>query len=338
MASASDRVVFVGTAEGLYRAEPGGDRYEASVAGLQGKGTVRAPLVVDRDDPRRLYAGTNRGGMFRSEDGGGTWREINDGIVYKEIWSVDQHPRTGELIVGTGPAAIFKSVDRGDTWTECEQLRTLPTTKEWTFPNPPHVAHVKGLGLYAEDPSLIFGSVEEGWAIRTRDGGTTWQNLKDGVEFDLHYINIMPDDPATIVATSGNGFYRSQDGGDSWSECSQGLSCRYLAPMVVHPARPCVFFTAAAAVPPPGWRRPEGADASFFRTENRADSWQKLTGGLPEHFTAAPRATAGDPEDPDAFFVGMTDGSVWMSEDGGESFRQILGGLPPITSLRVARR
>jgi hypothetical protein len=34
----------------------------------------------------------------------------------------------------------------------------------------------------------------------------------------------------------------------------------------------------------------------------------------------------------------MTDGSVWMSDDGGESFSQILGGLPPITSLRVGRR
>jgi photosystem II stability/assembly factor-like uncharacterized protein len=108
--------------------------------------------------------------------------------------------------------------------------------------------------------------------------------------------------------------------------------------MVVHPARPGAIFTAAAAVPPPGWRRPEGAEASFFRSDDRGDSWQKLTGGLPAHFTAAPRATAGDPDDPDTYLVGMTDGSVWMSEDGGDSFREILSGLPSITSLRVARR
>ena len=83
---------------------------------------------------------------------------------------------------------------------------------------------------------------------------------------------------------------------------------------------------------------PEGADAAFFRSEDRADSWERLTGGLPDHFTAAPRATAGDPDDPDAFFVGMTDGSVWMSDDGGESFREVLAGLPQIASLKVARR
>jgi hypothetical protein len=59
---------------------------------------------------------------------------------------------------------------------------------------------------------------------------------------------------------------------------------------------------------------------------------------LPEHFKDGPRATAGDPEDPSAFFVGMTDGTVWMSEDGGESFRQILSDLPQATSIRIAHR
>ena len=338
MAVTTDRALYVGTTEGLYHAEPDGVRYEAELIGLQGKGAVRAPLVIDKDDPRRLYAGTNRAGMQRSEDGGKTWREINEGIVYKEIWSAEQHPVTGELVIGTGPATIFKSSDRGDTWIECEGLKRLPTTKEWTFPNPPHVAHVKGLALYADDPQLIYGSVEEGWCVRSRDGGRSWDNLKDGVEFDLHYVAVMPDNPSTIIATSGNGAFRSTDGGETWKECIQGLTHRYLAAPVINGERPNVVFTAAAAVPPPGWRRPEGADAAFFRSENRADSWEKLTGGLPEHFTAAPRATAGDPDDPDAYFVGMTDGSVWMSEDGGESFREILSGLPQIASLRVARR
>jgi hypothetical protein len=40
----------------------------------------------------------------------------------------------------------------------------------------------------------------------------------------------------------------------------------------------------------------------------------------------------------DGFFVGMTDGTVWMSEDGGESFRQILSGLPEVVSLKVVHR
>ena len=338
MAATSDRVLYVGTTEGLYRAEPDGVRFEAELIGLQGKGAVRSPLVVDKDDPRRLYAGTTRAGMQRSDDGGKTWREIDEGIVYKEIWSLEQHPKTGELFAGTGPASIFKSSDGGETWVELEEMKRLRSTKEWTFPNPPHVAHVKGMSLAADDPRLIYGAVEEGWCVRSRDGGQSWDNLIEGVEFDLHYVRVMPDDMETIIATSGNGVFRSEDGGDSWKECREGLTHRYHAAPVVHAARPKVLFTAAAAVPPPGWRRPEGADAAFFRSEDQGESWERLQGGLPAHFTAAPRATAGDPDDPDAYFVGMTDGSVWMSEDGGESFREVLSGLPQIASVRVARR
>ena len=100
--------------------------------------------------------------MFRSQDGGDTWHETNEGIIYKEIWWMEQHPATGELYAGTGPASVFKSVDGGDTWQDCPQLRSLPETIDWTFPPPPHIAHVKGLALTPDDPNRIFGAVEEG--------------------------------------------------------------------------------------------------------------------------------------------------------------------------------
>ncbi len=336
MSTAADRIFYVGTAEGLYLAEKKDHSYHARLLGLKGKGALRAPVVIDRSDPHRLYAATSRAGAFRSEDSGESWREINEGVVYKEAWSLVQHPKTGELYLGTGPSSIFKSSDCGETWIDCEQLRTLPETEEWTFPNPPHISHVKGLSLCADDPLFIFGAVEEGWLIRSKDGGQTWQNIKEGTEFDSHSVTIMPDNPKVVVSTSGKGIYRSLDGGDHFTESSEGLDCRYLAQIVVHPARPKLLFTAAAAVPPPFWRRPEGASSAFYRSENQGASWQRLAVGLPEHFTAGPRATAGDPEDPDLFLVGMTDGTVWMSDNGGESFSRFLAGLPQITSIRIA--
>jgi photosystem II stability/assembly factor-like uncharacterized protein len=306
------------------------------VLGLQGRGALRAAVVVDRRDGRRLYAATSRGGVFRSDDSGRSWREINEGVVYKEAWSLAQHAETGELVLGTGPTAIFKSDDGGDHWTECEQLRTLPETKDWTFPNPPHVSHVKGLALSAGDRQIIFGAVEEGWLIRSRDGGKTWQNIKAGTEFDSHSVAVMPDNPAIVIATSGQSFYKSNDGGDHFTKHDRGLDRSYMAQVALHPSRPEVFFTAAAAVPPPGWRRPEGADSGFYRSEDRGESWRRLTGGLPEHCKAAPRAVASDPVEADCFYFGMTDGSVWMTEDGGESFGQIIGGLPQVMSIAVS--
>ena len=335
MATGGDRILYVGTSDGLFQVRLNNQATKASRLGLEGCGTLRCPIVIDRMDPRCLYAATSKRGMLRSEDGGTSWREINEGILYKETWSLAQHPRTGDLFVGTGPSSVFKSTDRGERWTDCEQLRTLPETKDWTFPNPPHVSHIKGLALFDNDPKLIFGAVEEDWIIRSKDGGETWQNIKDGTEFDSHSVTIMPDDPTVIVSTSGTGVYRSSDGGDRFVESCDGLDRRYMAQLVVHPARPKVIFTAAAAVPPPSWRRPEGADSAFYRSEDQGISWEKLSGGLPEHFKAAPRTVAGDTEDPDALFVGMTDGSIWMSNNGGQSFCQIIDDLPPVMSIRV---
>lgn len=328
-------VLYIGTADGLFLANTRGRQYETTRVELRASGALRCPIVVDRKDPRRLYAATSKRGVLRSEDGGVSWWEINDGIIYKEAWSLVQHPRTGELYVGTGPSSVFKSADGGDNWTDCAQLRTLPETKEWTFPNPPHVSHVKGLALSAGEPRVIFGAIEEGWLVRSRDGGKTWRNIKDGTEFDSHSVAIMPDDSSVVISTSGTGVYRSVDGGNRFAESNDGLDHRYLAQLVVHPARPQVVYTAAAAFPPPFWHRPNGADGAFYRSENQGVSWNRLTGGLPKHFTAAPRAIAGDPEDPENLFVGMTDGSVWMSADGGESFRRILADLPQVTSIGV---
>jgi hypothetical protein len=335
MARDSERMLYVGTEDGLYQAQPDGKEYRAMPLALQSKGALRSPVLLDRDDPRRVFAATARAGVQRSEDGGQTWREINDGILYKETWCIVQHPGSGEIFVGTGPSAVFKSSDGGDHWIDCERLRDLPETIDWTFPRPPHVSHVKGLAIRQDNAAIILGAIEEGWIVRSQDGGKSWQNIKDGVEFDAHSVGVMPDNPEVVIATSGKGIYKSTNGGDSFAESSEGLDCRYMAQLVCHPARPNVLFTAAAAVPPPLWRRPEGARAAFYRSENQAKTWQRLSGGLPDHFRPAPRAIAGDPEDPSAFFVGMTDGTIWLSADDGESFRQIIGGLPAVTSIRV---
>jgi len=305
--------------------------------GLRDLGTVRAPVAIDHHNPDRLYAATRRGGVFRSDDRGKTWREKNDGLIYKEVWCVVQHPTTGDVFVGTGPASVFKSTNYGDSWTFCEQLHTLPETKYWTFPNPPHIAHVKGIGLCREDPNLIFGAIEEGWLIRSQDGGETWTTLKSGTEIDSHTVNPMPNDRRVLLSASGTGIYRSEDLGDHFVPANNGLTRHYVSQIAFHADEPSILFTAAAEVPPRYWQRAEGANSQFFRSEDQGRSWKALTGGLPERIVAAPRATTACPDSPGSFLVGMNDGSIWMTADHGESFSQIATGLPPIYGLAVSR-
>lgn len=340
------RTLLIGTPAGVYEARGEGAHYESRPLGLSGKGQVRG-LLIDKDDPAVIYAGTSSGGVWRSDDRGATWAERNEGVIYRSAWSLAQHPVTGELWLGTEPANVFASSDRGDHWRHCDQLQTLEETRFWTFPRPPHVAHVKNLAVRADDPAWVYGAIEEGWVVRTTNGGQAWVNLKQGIEFDMHQVTVMPDDPSILLAVSGRGAYRSVNGGDSFTESNIGLEGRYCAPAASHPGRPATVYLAAAAAAPPFWGGPKGADSSFYRSDDQGMTWRRLHGGMPDVITAAARSTAVDPEDPDVFAVGLSEGMpyppgqqqrgiIWLTDDGGRSFRKIIDGIPPIYSLKIS--
>jgi len=320
---------------GLYRAEVNGSAQVQRMS-LNARGNIAA-IIFDARDPQRVFVGAARDGVWRSLDGGATWHPVHDGLLYKEVWSLVQHPSTGDLYCGTQPAEVFRSTDGGDTWSECEGLRNLLDTHDWSFPGPPFVAHVKHLSVTEADPQLVFGAVEEGWRIRSRDGGSTWRNLKIGTAFDSHTAHVMPDDPKVIVSTSGIGICRSEDGGDSFADANTGLQQRYMVHVAVHPDRPKVLFTAGAEVPPPFWQRPDGANAAFYRSSDQGRSWEPLHGGLPDHMHAAPRCIVADPVDPETVYVGMSDGKVLVTHDSGDTFSTLVDdGLPAVTSITVS--
>lgn len=330
------RDMFVATNAGLYHGPLDGTAAELAPAGLEGQGTVLS-VAIDVHDPEVVYAGTRRGGFFRSDDRGATWHEKNEGVIYKEAWSIAQHPATGTLYLGTGPAAVFISTDRGEHWTFCEQLHAMPETIEWTFPNPPHIAHVKGLGLSVDDPSLILGAIEEGYFIRSRDGGATWKTLKSEVWIDTHSIAALPGDPRVIVAATGHGIFRSDDGGERFVHCDGITAERYCYGMIVHPDAPATLFTAGAVGSPGKWRKnPGGANTNVFRSTDQGRTWSALGGGLPDILTAAPRAAGSCPDRAGTFVVGLNDGTIFMTADFGESFAQVAGGLPAVYAIAVA--
>jgi photosystem II stability/assembly factor-like uncharacterized protein len=333
----ADKAVIISTQDDAFLGiHDGGNRSEVRPLGLGDKGTVKA-IIHDHKQPKRLYAATLAEGVWRSDDAGRSWHEINRGVLYRHGFSLIQHPQTGHLYYGTQPASIFKSTDYGESWKLCDGLEKLRERIEWTFPNPPHVAHVRGLGICVSDPDVIYGAVEEGWVVRSTDRGETWSCCKQGSHFDAHSVTVMPDNPKVLIETAGRGAFRSEDGGESFVSANTGLEHTYLAPLAVHPDKPNVVFTAGAAVPPPGWRRPEGPGCGFYRSDDQGRSWQRCANGLPGTVDkGAPRALTGDPEQWDRIYMGTTTGEVWMTADGGQSFRGVFSGLPAIHSLHAA--
>jgi photosystem II stability/assembly factor-like uncharacterized protein len=205
----------------------------------------------------------------------------------------------------------------------------MPETNFWTFPHPPHMAHMKDLKVAPIDPNRIYGAIEEGWLVRSLDGGCIWETLKQGMEFDAHYITLMADQPQTIVATSGTGVYRSENGGDTFRRSDEGIGKNgYMSASVSSDARPQTLFAAAAELPPPFWAaRPEGANTRFFRSDDRGKTWLKVPANV-GLLRGGPRAAGIDPRNSDRVLFGLSDGSVWLTDDGGDQFDRIVQGIP----------
>jgi photosystem II stability/assembly factor-like uncharacterized protein len=333
-----DRTLYVGTDHALYRAQPGpGGRWRAEGLALAGLGGVRC-LLIDPDQPRRWWACTAAHGVLRTLDAGIAWTEVNDGITQRDGWWLARHPRSGDLWYGASPASIFRSADAGDTWTACDAIQSLPDRPSWDAPQAPYVGHVRHIVLGTR--GLVLAAVERGWLLRSEDGGATWANVKDGIDQDCHSVTIQPGQPDTVILTTGHGIFRSTDGGRSFALSSDGLVHPYVSQVVVHRKQPSVLYTAASEGDPSAWaRRPEGATAGFYRSDDGGGTWRRLTGGLPDPMHPAPVCVAGDPGDPGSFYVGMMDGTVWLTEDGGDSFEIAVEGiLGSVRHLLVTRR
>lgn len=320
------RTLYIGTDHALYRARPSDDgRWRAEGVALAGLGGVRG-LVVDPLDPRRWWACTGDSGVLVTLDDGIMWRESNDGIDRTAGWCLARHPRTGELWYGAEPAALFRSADGGGTWAACASVDEVPEPLEPGSRTPTGEPRVRHVSLGAR--GLVLAAVEEGWLLRSEDGGTTWARVRDGLDRDCHSTALLPRKPDVVLAGTGAGVYRSDDRGRTFAHSSDGLRHRYVTRVVTHPDRPDAVYAAASECGPAASAgRPEGAGGACYRSDDGGRTWCRLTGGLPEVMRPAPTSAACDPGHPDSFYVGTDDGSVWLSEDGGESFRIAVEGI-----------
>jgi photosystem II stability/assembly factor-like uncharacterized protein len=331
------RTLLIGTTAGLFETAFTGDSFVPEAKGFAGnnEGAIRAPIVRDVHDPDRLYVSTVRSGIWRSDDRGCSWTEKNNGLTYKEVWWIEQHPMTGELYAGTGPVAIFRSRDQAEHWEEIEELRSAPGRADWFLHIPPYFARVRTISLSPQDPNIIYGAIEEGWLIRSFDGGKSWENLRDVIGHDSHVAAVVPNNHKRVLAATFQGVFLSDDAGDTFTKREQ-FDTNYVTELNVHPLAPDRVYGAGALNMPGDWRTEKGADSRMYVSDDAGSTWSRFLSGLPDSVHGGPRAAAVDPLDPDVYLVGTTDGDIWMTRDGGHSCSMLGEGLPGwVTSLTI---
>lgn len=287
-------------------------------------------LAVDPHDPARVYCGTFTEGVFRSDDGGESWRPVGAALPHQAVTALAVSPLeeaqgNGVLWTGTEPSALFRSENGGESWRELTGLQEIPSKPEWSFPPRPWTHHVRWIEPDPNVAERIYVGIELGGVMRSVDGGASWEDHKPGAQPDCHTLRTHPLAPGAVWESAGGGFAESHDGGETWGGHDEGLTDRYLWGLAVDPGDPGTLVVSSS----PGARaaHTEGrAEAALFRREG-GGAWQRVRDGLPKAEGTRAYVLACDPAEPGVFFA-ASGRSVWRSEPGGARWSKLATSWP----------
>lgn len=268
------------------------------------------------------WCGSEDDGLFRSDDGGGSW--VAAGLPGEHVTAIAVSPsRPDRVWAGTEPSAVWRSDDSGRSWERCVGLLELPSSSEWSFPPKPETHHVRWIACHPRDPDRAWFAIEAGALISTADAGRSWTDRVAGGPYDTHELAIHSAEPDLLRVAAGDGYFESGDGGRTWTSPEAGLEVTYLRSVAVAPGDPSVVVVSASSSP----RSAYVAGHADGRTYRRAGDgrWERIDIGGPEPpATIAPLLTA---DATTGWLLAADERGVHRSVDEGRSF-ELLGALP----------
>jgi hypothetical protein len=271
-----------------------------------GASLARVWQLAPGTDDSVVYAGTEPGAIFRSDDRGETF------ALERGLWDHPQRPEWGE---GYGGQA-FHTI--------------LP------HPTDPRsvIAAISTGGVYrTSDGGASWEAANQGVKAEFMPGDRHFPEFGQCV----HKVARHPGKPDRLYLQNHGGVYRSDDGADSWTYIADGLPSEFGFAMVVHPHEPDTVYTFPIA--DAGARWPVDGKARVWRSRDAGSSWEELGAGqLPDdYFVAVMRdAMTVDSHDPAGLYFGGRNGAVWASPDAGESWREVIRDLPDVMVVRAA--
>lgn len=181
------------------------------------------------------------------------------------------------------------------------------------------------IALHPTKPNILYIATND-YIYKSRDGGTTWQNMSSGMTHSrVIALAIDPLFPANIVAgTKGDAVYKSYDGGQRWVSRRTGLDDVTIS-SVVHqlvfaPGSSNHLFAATSL--------------GVFESEDGGETWIKRMEGMKEVLMVV--TLDGDPRQPQTLYAG-TSGGVYKTLDGGRSWSMRNQGLVASDVLKPSR-
>jgi len=330
--------LLIATVDGVVRLEQdSASRWRIAACALAG---LHISSLLREPHGGVLFAGVHGEGLYRSFDEGRTWGPAMVGLRHAHVFCLACVDGTAgvTLYAGTEPAYLYRSCDLGGTWQELPALRHVEGHDRWSFPAPPHLAHVKHIAFDPRDNRRMFVCIEQGALLRSDDGGESFRELQfQDRTFrrnnDPHRIVFNPRQPTEVALVSGEGLSRSQDRGETWERLTTpAMRIGYPDGCCYSPEQHGVLFVAGSGSTPDEWRRTGDAAGALACSRDNGSTWSPVRGGLP-------RRLAGNIEALSlviwprgfGFFAGTTDGDIFHTRDKGQSWTRIAAGLPPVS-------
>src|SRR3954468_18562455 len=254
-------------------------------------GRARALAGVP-SQPNVFYIGFDMGGVWRSTDYGSTWIPLFDSQPTGSIGAIAVAPSDPNIIyVGSGAGIIrpdlsvgdgvYKSTDAGKTWTHLGLRETQMIAMIDVDPKDPNRLFVAALGH-------PYGPNQERGIFRSTDGGATFTKVLYKDEYTSgNDVRIDPSNSNTVYATlwqqqesfiegqafggSGNGIFKSTDGGATWKQLTDGLPTVIQANLALAPSNSSVLYaTAAGTGDDPNARSTTGV-VGFYRSTDAGE-------------------------------------------------------------------
>ena len=296
-------------------------------------------VAGSRQRPNEYYFGATGGGLWKTDDGGLTWRPVTDGQIRSSsvgaVAVAQTHPDTvyvgmgetelrGNIMQGDG---VYRSVDGGRTWTHQGLAETQAIARVRVHPTNGAVVYVAAFGNpYAKN--------RDRGVYRSLDAGRTWQQvLYRGDSVGAIDLSIDQKDPRVVFASfwqayrrpwklssggPGSGLFKSVDGGDSWVDLTRnpGLPRGLLGKITVS-VSPVDGHRVYAMV--------ESDSGGLFVSDDAGASWRRANDErkLRQRAFYFSRVYA-DPVAKDRVYVLNVD--FWRSDDGGRTFPTAIRG------------
>jgi photosystem II stability/assembly factor-like uncharacterized protein len=284
-------------------------------------------------NPNVLYVGSASGGVWKTVDGGLTFKPIFDEQPIASIGDLALAPSNPDVIyVGSGEAnarnsvsfgnGVYKSTDAGQSWTHVGLENTRHISRVLVSPHDPDVVFVGAMGSF-------WGPNEDRGVFRSTDGGATWKKVL--YLDDKHGVSDMdmdPNNPNILFAglwhfdrkpwthTTGSeegGVWRSVDGGDTWEKLEEGLPEGVIGRIGVKiaPSNPEVIYVIA-----------ESDEGTLFRSDDRGKNFKKVSDNV-QIVSRGLYYTDMRVDPGDANRVYAVSSRLFLSVDGGKNFERI---------------